>query len=174
MAPDLRSRTRGRWPAKINRMRTFAQAFDDEIAEPSLEVVTADKTAGAIGNFMTETRKAGPALAAIGAAPELIGAYKTHGAYGDVEKETPFEDETGAQISPDERRRAIKRRKKELAGATGEQLGSAAGSLAGWMVPVGAVATATGLPGLVIAGGAGVGASLLGRRAGRAIGEGMG
>lgn len=141
-------------------MRNLAADFDNEIDLPALSV----KLAGVGETFMRETRAAGPLLAGASTLPDLVGSYKAYDERKNVEKETPYTDEQGEPIDPEERKRRIKKRKKELAGGVGQGIGAAAASLGTWVIPGGPLVQ---IP-------LGLGAAYAGSRAGKAIGEEVG
>lgn len=148
-------------------MRNLAAEFDGEIALPAFPM----KVAGIGDSFLRETRAAGPLLAGASTLPDLVGSYKAYDERNNLEKEVPYTDEQGNALDPEERKRRIRKRKKELAGGVGKGLGSAAGSLAGWAIPV---STMGGPAGLVVGGLGSLAASALGSRAGKVIGEEVG
>jgi hypothetical protein len=141
----------------------YAAAFDAELSAPSLQVRI--KTAGLVSQFKAVTSKMGPGLALASAAPDLVRSYQGYQGLGKIDKEVPESDGFGAPISESERESQKKKKKKQLGGEIGEGIGAAAGGLAGFLIP------GAGAGGFLISTVGGIGASMLGSRVGKSVGE---
>lgn len=152
-------------------MSDFADAFDAELRSPTLMLKTAISTGGLINTFKSTTREAGPALALMSSAPDIVGAYGAHKGLREAAKEDPAApgvDEQGNATSPAEHRKQLKKKKKELAGEVGSGIGSVIGNVASWMIPMGPEFNV--LSHLVAPAAVGMGGGWAGRQVGRMLG----